>query len=470
MNNYRKIHFFLLTIFITGILTISGLAQDIETPVVIPPDDVFLDVDWYQEYLVTTVDLWNGGVDGNSGMGVYRDDFDGYFEVNLTQNWDADRFQQATTVIAHSRAIYMNVEAYRAAGSENGERFLVAIESGADYLLEYYLDDEYGGFYWSVAPDARVVDDRKQDYANVHPLLALAHAYDVTGIERYRDAAIAHLETLDAYFLDPDYEGGFLPGWNRDFTAAQGVNNVDSFTHYFESLMALYDITEGTTRDSIGERIQLEGDFLVNVLYNNQEGFDNRGYVAYNYSDDWTPSQIPYERGIQWAGALHATTGHNVELAYLLSRAVERGFDETWLDTADKLMRFALTYAIDEATGGMIYDTTDYEGNPLNGNPDNPLFIWWAQGETARALLHFIVVRDETSYLPSFMMIQTLINEHFTDTEYGGWFSTLDGITLQPTTTYKGNIWKVNYHFSMYYAEVLRLAEQYEFEIDALIE
>ncbi|MCL6614532.1 MAG: AGE family epimerase/isomerase [Firmicutes bacterium] len=33
-----------------------------------------------------------------------------------------------------------------------------------------------GGFYWTVAPDGRVIDPMKQGYGNVHPLFALAQA------------------------------------------------------------------------------------------------------------------------------------------------------------------------------------------------------------------------------------------------------------------------------------------------------
>jgi mannose/cellobiose epimerase-like protein (N-acyl-D-glucosamine 2-epimerase family) len=356
----------------------------------------------------------------------------------------------------------MNTEAYRAAGPDGGARFLRAVELGADYLLEHFWDEEFGGFYWEANARGQVRDDRKQDYANIHPILALAHTYDVTGNQRYLDAALAQLDVIEEHFLDPQHPGGYLPGFTRDFSEPMGVNNVDSFTHYFEALLALYDVTDGETREEIIDKIVLEGNFLVDMLYTDQEGFDDRGYVAYNYDGNWRPSQEPYTRETQWSGALHATTGHNVELAYLLSRAVERGFNPEWLDTADKLMRFALEYAMHPEYGGMIYDTTDYEGQPLEGNPDNPYFVWWSQGETARALLHFLVVRGRDDYAEPFLKQQAIIDNHLTDLEYGGWTANLDSTRdLAPLGYDKGNIWMVNYHTSMYYAEILRLAAEY---------
>lgn len=429
--------------------------------------DLFIDAAWYRNNLIANADRWNGGLDGESGMGAYRDDFDGFFHVNLDQQWNQTRLF-GTTAVAQSRAIYMNVEAYRAAGAEAGERFLNAAVTGADYLLEHFWDSEYGGFFWMISPQGSVVDDMKQGYGNVHPMFALVHVYSITDDPVYLGAALEQLQVLQDHFYDPAYPGAMLPGFNRDFSRIMGVNNVDSFTHLFEALLALYDVTEGDQQAEIADLIVLHGDFLVNHLYHDQEGYDDRGYVAYNYDDEWQPSQIPYSRDQQWSGAMHATTGHNIELAYLLSRAVERGFDESWLITADKLIRFCMEYAIDPEYGGMLYDTTDYDGQPLEGNPDNDIFIWWAQAETARALLHFTVVRNQ-DYTDTFKAVETLFNQHLTDPVYGGLFHGLDVTReLAPVGVEKGDIWKVNYHYTMFFTEVLRLAEAYPDRIAVL--
>lgn len=422
--------------------------------------DLFLDVAWYQDNLIANADRWNGGLEGESGMGAYRDDFDGFFHVSLDQRWNQTPLR-ATTGVAQSRAIYMNVEAYRAAGPDEGDHFLDAVVTGADYLLAHFWDPDNGGFFWQVTPQGRVVDDMKQGYGNVHPMFALAYVYSITRDTVYLDAALAQLQVLQQHFFDPAYPGAILPGFNRDFSRIIGVNNVDTFTHYFEALLALYDVTEGEQQAEIADLIVLHGNFLVEHLYHDQEGYDDRGYVAYNYDEAWQPSQIPYSRDRQWSGALHATTGHNIELAYLLSRAVERGFDEAWLDVADKLLRFCMEYAIDPEYGGMIYEITDYDGQPLNGNPDNNIFVWWAQAETARALLHFTVVRNE-DYAEEFQAVETLFNDYLTDPVYGGLYHGLDiSLSLEPVGVEKGDIWKVNYHYNMFFTEVLRLAQEY---------
>lgn len=429
---------------------------------------LFLDVDWYRENLITTVDLWNGGLDGESGMGVYQDDFNGFFHVDLDRQWRQKRMQ-TSTIIAQSRAIYMNVEAYRAAGPDEGERFLEAINTGVDFMLNEFRDPEHGGFYWDVSRRGTVGDSMKQGYGNVHPIFALAQAYSVTQNPAHLEAALQQLEVFETRFLDPNYACAVRPGFTRDFSEILGVNNVDVFTHLFESLLTLHDVTEGEQQDHIDDLLVKCGDFLVNTLYHDQEGFTDRGYVAYNYDETWQPAQQPYSRETQWSGALHATTGHNIELAYLLSRAVERGFDSEWLDTAYKLLKFCEEYAIDPTYGGMIYEITDYEGLPLEGNPDNDLFVWWAQFETARAFMHFAVVRDVERYQEAFKTIETFIHADLTDQEYGGEYQNLSiSRDLQVVGEDKGNVWKVNYHYSMFFAEALRLGVIYPEKLEVL--
>jgi cellobiose epimerase len=431
-----------------------------------PWQKTFLAVDWYRQNQIKAADRWNGGLDGKSGMGAYQSDFNGYFHVDLDQQWKQQP-STFTSAVAQSRAIYMNVEAYRTAGPEKGKRFLNALTKGISFLQAHFLDTQYGGYYWEVSSDGQVVDNQKQGYGNVHVMMALAQAYSVTHNQAYLQAALDQLAVIEKYFADPAYPGSYRPNYNRDFTQVQGNNNIDTITHYFETLLVLFDVTTGATHDHIKHLVQQEGTFITSQLYHNEDGFTDRGYVAYNYDSRWEPSQQPYTRQTQWSGALQASTGHNMELAYLLSRAVERGFTRKWLDVGYKLINFCLKYAIDPHTGGMLYDITDYHGKPLQGNPDNSLYIYWPQAETARALLHYTIVRG-ANFGTQFKKAETFFNLYMTDQRYGGLWRSVDATTLKPGDLTKGDIWKTNYHFNMYFTEVLRLAAAYPEQIAAL--
>lgn len=429
-------------------------------------NDDFLDVDWYKNTLIQTVDLWNGGFDGEGGMGAYADGWDGFFNVNINREWEPQDIEEISTV-AFSRGIYMNVEAYIAAGPKRGKRFLETAIKGADYLLAHFWDEEYGGFYWLIDPEGNVVSDVKQGYGNVHPLMVLARVYGITQDPKYYSAVIEQLEVLQDNFMDPTLDGAFLPGFTRDFSEIDGYNNIDCFTHYFEALLSLYDVTKGEDHAWVADLINEAGQVLIEKFYQNQEGYTDRGYVAYNYTEEWEPQQTPYTREEQWTTAMHSTPGHCIEFAYLLSRAVERGFCPLWLTTAKKLLKFSLEYAVDPDTGGMKYEILDYVGQPISENPDNAVYIWWAQAETARAQMHYAVLRDH-QYMIGFKKAESFIQNYLIDPVYGGWFRQLDVDSLVPPDDYsynKGDVWKVNYHATMLMAEAIRLKNEREYAL-----
>lgn len=419
------------------------------------PRDAHERIAKYRSVLIDHADVWNGGRDGQSGMGVYREDFSGFFHVALDEQW-RPRSLNATTAVAQSRAIYLNAEAYRASGEQ---RFRTAVERGSAFLLAHFWD-ERGGFYWEVAPDGRPVDRLKRGYGNVHALFALTHAYAVTRNGRYLDAAWKAFEVIEKYFTDPGFPGAIKLNLSEDLTTTVGVNNVDVFTHYFEALLALHDVTRGEQRTRVTRRLGQAARFLIDKLYRDEEGFTDRGWVAYNYTAEWEPSQQVYTRATQWSGAMHATPPHGVELAFLLSRAVERGFDASWIVVANKLLRFANVHCIDSDTGGFVDEISDFHGRAIDGNPDNAVYTWWPQAEAARALLHFMVVRGEDHRF-AFDRLERFIVTHFVDPLNGGWFQQIRRSDLQPTDRSKGTVWTVGYHETMLYSEILRLGSVY---------
>jgi mannose/cellobiose epimerase-like protein (N-acyl-D-glucosamine 2-epimerase family) len=209
-------------------------------------------------------------------------------------------------------------------------------------------------------------------------------------------------------------------------------------------------------KDEAGRALVAAGNLLVTRLAVPIPSAPTLRMVAYNDEEDWTISRRPYTRETQWSGAQHASPGHAAELSFLLSRAVERGFPPGWLSTAQGLLDGVVKYADDPATGALVYETIGYDMKPLPGNPDNALYIYWAQAENLRALMHWSLVRDP-SYRPAFLKAQKFVTEVLADREFGDWYQEIDAVTLQATRMEKGDNWKGDYHEAMLGAEALRL-------------
>jgi mannose/cellobiose epimerase-like protein (N-acyl-D-glucosamine 2-epimerase family) len=428
--------------------------------------------------LVSFVDLWNGGQQGRNGtggMGVYAANWDGLFRANLDRQFQpyVNTYTNDMTVIAQAREIYINVEAYRAAPTADRARFLNAVQRGADYLLGKSVDPNTyngkpGGLWWGLQPDGVSPPTHttpiggtqpryKDAYGQVQSLFALAQAYSITGDVDHLNGAFKQLDVWNGQFADTAAgAGAFLPTANENYTQRVGNRNLDYMTHAFEALLTLNQVTPASDPRKAGLSAQITnmGNFITTRMYRDAAGSTTMGYLPWWYDAQWNPSTT--------TGQQYSTPGHNFEVAYLLSRAVEQGFSAAWLNTADKLLAYTLRYGFDNVAtsptyGAVLPEEMKFDGSRLDPTPNN--LVWWQESEAARALLHFAIVRGRTDLLDEYNAASAFIQNHFIDPTYGGWYQYLSPTTLQPTTTDKGTVWTGGYHETMLDAERIRVAE-----------
>jgi mannobiose 2-epimerase len=501
VTGLKPLVFFLF--FIAGGFVSSETAKVLGPPATSRPADpaLFLDAAWYEAALIDAVDRWNGGLDGSQGMGAYGKYFDGLFMSDVAADWTSLKKGPQTSV-SQSRAVFLQTQALYALGERadtEGGRFRVALEKGVAALIRYFYDKERGGYFWMVDPQGRVIDSDKQDYGNVHPLLALSHAAVALRDESVLCAAVDQFETICKRFIDPKYPGSIRPRLNADFSSKKppATNNVDSTLHSFEAFLALYDAisayqsdrSNGTAwktsllggeaafrsmivsisgaalddlKKNVERRIRESGDFLAFTLSKPEKDHPERLWISYNFDSNWKPAEAPYSYARQWSGARHASPGHGIELAYLLSRAVERGFPEKWLDAARAHLDFVMAHSLEKSVNAMRYDISEWDGSRLDGYTLDGLFEWWPQAETGRALMHFSVVRD-SSLKDEYKKTESFIRDYMIDPKYGGWYKTVKEWRggFQPIPGPKGSIWKTGYHAAMFYAEAIRLSRVY---------
>ncbi|HEX8522975.1 MAG TPA: carbohydrate-binding protein [Tepidisphaeraceae bacterium] len=429
-----------------------------------------------RDQLIRFVDTWNGGQGGKfgtSGMGTYASNWDGLFRVNLDRQFNAIHYYtDDQTIISQSRALYMNIEAYRNSSGADQNRFKNAVQKGADYLLSHASDPatyngNAGGMWWGlqsdgVSPPTHTGDTfgnrprEKQAYGQVQTILALALSYTVTGDAKLLDGAMKQLAVWNTQFADTAAgAGAYLPSANENYTQRVDTRNIDYMTHALEAMETVWDVLPANDprRAVVATQIANIGNFITTKLYRDAAGSTSEGYLPWYYDAAWQPSSDPAQR--------YVTPGHNFEMAFLLSRAAERGFNANWLNVAGKLVAFAVKYGFDNnpsspSYGAVVADKLNFNGTRFNSTPDD--LIWWQTAEATRSLLHFAAVRGRSDLWDEFDAAQSFINNHFVDSSYNGWYPQLSPTTLAPTVTNKGNVWTAGYHEAMLYAEMLRLA------------
>jgi mannose/cellobiose epimerase-like protein (N-acyl-D-glucosamine 2-epimerase family) len=380
-----------------------------------------IDSAWFRETLASETAHWRDA--------AFRPE--GFFAVSLDREWHPAG-NQVATLVTQSRQIFVMGAGYELT---RDPAYLNAMKKGADFLLARFPDKENGLLVYSVDPEGAVVDPNKDCYGLAFAIFGLSHAARVTGDKRYANAALEIWSELKTRLR---YESGFFkPKTDRGYTRVIGQNTQNPMMHLFEALLALYDATGSR---EIFREAEAHADAIFGRLFQDREG-----RLPEIYDADWKPA--PPEKGGYFE------LGHQFEWAYLLSRAVEKGFPKRYLATAERLLDYGVKVAYDEEEGG-IFSRGDYEGRAVRGPKG-----WWEQCESLRAMMHWAATRGRADLWPAFDKSLAFARKNIIDAEYGGWFYSYDPKVAVRTRTNKGTVWQVGYHVSGMYQEALRLAK-----------
>ena len=348
----------------------------------------------------------------------------GFFRTALNRQWQPVE-EQIATLVSQCRLLYVMAEGYQITQER---KYLEAVQKGANFLLENFRAKDHE-WYWSVSPEGKVIDNKKSSYGYAFAIFGFSHAYRVTSYEPYLDAALSTVHRLDVWdqiktFPNKRQEGS----WTQNH-----------MMHTFEALLALHDAT-GDRRTL--EDVRLLADFIFDKLYQKKGG-----YLPETFDSNWK-SLSPEKGG-------YVDIGHQVEWAFFLSRAVEKGIPERYLNIGQRLLNFSLKNGYDHERGG-IFSRSSYSGNVSNAHKS-----WWGQSEFLRAVMQYASIHNRRELWPKYQQTLEFVQKYFLDSEYGGWFSEpVDPTRPINDANVKGTIWKAGYHVTGMYVQALQLHAQ----------
>jgi mannose/cellobiose epimerase-like protein (N-acyl-D-glucosamine 2-epimerase family) len=267
----------------------------------------------------------------------------GFLHANVTRNWRVQD-QQSTSVMVQSRLIHVLLSGYEVTGDRS---YLDAARAGTEFLMQYFRDPLYDGFFDTVDAEGRVVHDQKSSYGNAFAIFALAHAYRVVGDPRYRDAAMSGWRTVQAGLRDE--AGGLFMDASRDFARkSPQQRNQNHMMHMFEALLALHEATGDAEALAGAQGI---GKFVLNTLLQSRP--DGTSYISEWYTERW--QLVPGDTGA------NIDLGHQFEWAFLLSSAAEQGLVGVYSEVGQRIFDYAIKVGYDEAEGG-TYDAAHPDG------------------------------------------------------------------------------------------------------------
>ena len=368
--------------------------------------------------------------------------------------------------ILNARILWSFSAAYRVLGKQ---AYLDAATRAKDYILDHFIDHEYGGVYWSLDYKGNPLDTKKQFYAIGFAIYGLSEYARATGDREALDYAISLYDCIEQHAFDHEHNG-YIEATTRDWQpiADMRLSELDAnypksqnthlhiiepYTNLYRCLKEFHSAETCNYVPAIGAvlpvgitvpmelmaRIEASLRNLINIFTDNILNPETH-HLDLFFEMDWT-------RG---AGQLESY-GHDIECSWLMHEAALVLGDPEVLKRVEPIVR-EVAKASEKGLrpdGSMIH-----EANLDTGYADDDLH-WWVQAENVVGWLNLYQYFGDEQALQRADAGWQYIKQNLIDYEHGEWFWSRrkDG-TLNLDDDHAG-FWKCPYHNSRMCLETL---------------
>jgi mannobiose 2-epimerase len=313
---------------------------------------------------------------------------------------------------------------------------LATADLAREYLLTRFLDTVHGGVVWSVDADGRLVDDRKQLYAQAFAVYALTEYGRASGSGESVQLARDLMALIERHGADR-FSGGYVEARARDWGPIQDMRlspkdlnapkSMNTLLHVMEAYTALLQVTDdGWVRARLAD---LVATILRHVV---DEG---TGAFRLFFDMQWRPlSDV-------------VSFGHDIEGAWLLVAAARAVGDPALVDRCERAavtMAAAVHARGRDAEGAVLYEFRPASGTrPASWDRRSH---WWAQAEGAVGFLEAYRISGRAGYLQAAEDCWRFIEAHHVDRVHGDWFKVLEADRTSSPTIPKVGPWECPYH------------------------
>ena len=368
--------------------------------------------------------------------------------------------------ILNARILWSFSAAYRVLGNQE---YLEAATRAKDYIIEHFIDPEYGGVYWSVDYQGNPLDTKKQFYAIGFAIYGLTEYARATDDREALDYALQLFDCIDEHAFDREHNG-YIEAMTRDWKpiADMRLSELDANfpksqnTHlhiiepYTNLLRCLKELQAKESCDyvpaigsvlPVGISVPIETILCVEgALRNLIDIFTDKilnpetHHLDLFFEMDWT-------RG---AGHLESY-GHDIECSWLMHEAALVLGDQKVLDKVEKVVR-EVAKASEKGLcpdGSMIH-----EANLDTGHVDDDLH-WWVQAENVVGWYNLYQHFGDEDALKKAVRCWHYIKDNLIDYKNGEWFWSRHPDGSLNTVDDKAGFWKCPYHNSRMCLEII---------------
>jgi mannobiose 2-epimerase len=313
------------------------------------------------------------------------------------------------------------------------KKYLEIANRAYNYLIDHFVDHEFGGVYWSVDRQGNMLDGRKQIYGLAFCMYGISEYYKATKSEQALQFCKQLFDDIEKRSFD-EVHGGYLEAFARDWKPVDDLRlsekddnekkTMNTHLHVIEAYANLY---EAWPDEKLKNRI-------VGLLDNFDRHFINKETFHLNLFMDE-----------QWHGRSSLVSfGHDIEAAWLLLSCAETIRHEKYIELYKNYaieIGYAATEGLDN-DGGLWYE---YE--PLDDMLNEEKHSW-PQAEAMIGFLNVYQLTGNRKYLTHSLNSWDFTRNYIIDKKMGEWFWGVDANNNVMDEKDKAGFWKCSYHNS----------------------
>ena len=390
-----------------------------------------------------------------------------YGRIDAQEQLHADAEKGA---ILNARILWSFSAAYRVLKKPE---YLEMATRAKDYILDHFIDREYGGVYWSVDYKGQPLDTKKQFYAIGFAIYGMSEYARATGDREALECALQLFECIEEHALDHQYNGYIeactrewgtiadmrLSELDANYPKSQNthLHIIEPYANLLRCLKEFHHAASCSYVPVIGAVLPVEVTVpqetacrVEAALRNMISIFTDRilnpetHHLDLFFEMDWT-------RG---AGHLESY-GHDIECSWLMHEAALVLGDREVLDKVEPIVRMVAKASEKglRPDGSMIH-----EANLDTGHVDDDLH-WWVQAENVVGWFNLYQYFGDQDALQKAVRCWQYIKDQLIDYENGEWHWSRHPDGTLNTVDDKAGFWKCPYHNSRMCLEIIERTE-----------
>ena len=347
--------------------------------------------------------------------------------------------------------------------------YLEAATRAKDYIIEHFIDQEYGGVYWSVDCEGNPLDTKKQFYAIGFMIYGLSEYARATGDREALDYALDLYDCIEEHAFDSEHNG-YIEACTREWGEIADMRLSDLDANYPKSQNTHLHIIEPYTnllrclkevqaQESCDYVPALGAVLPVGISVPQQTISEVEGALR-NLVDIFTEKILNKETNhldlffeMDWTrGAGHLESyGHDIECSWLLHEAALVLGDANVLAKVEPVVQVV---AQASAKGLRPDGALIHEANLDTGQVDDDLH-WWVQAENVVGWYNIWQHFGDEEALNRAEKCWQYIKKQLIDFDNGEWYWSRHANGVLNTTDDKAGFWKCPYHNTRMCLEII---------------